>query len=166
MKKCLLLWIFAALLLILFWLDRTKEGFLATPPQAPLPQPKQLSFISSDASSSTTSNPFLAQPDYRDWWNARDSFQYFLDIYTPETAKQAGITEKANAMLLQAPQSLALIRAYIRNPESVPSRTILRDARTARALANAMRRIGPMNSSDPSLSYAGIKFKNDNLLAP
>jgi hypothetical protein len=165
MKKYTILWSIAILLLVLFWVGRVKEGFLAEPPQAPLPQPKQVSFISADASSSTTANPFLAQPDYRDWWNARDSFRYFLDIYTAEKAKKAQITEKANAMLLQAPQALSLIQAYIRNPESVPSRTILRDARTARILADQMRRIGSMNSSDVNPLYAKIQFKNDNLLA-
>ena len=164
MKKCTLLWIVAGLLILLFWFDRVKEGFLSEPPQGRVPQPKQISFISADASSATTANPFLAQPDYRDWWMARDSFRYFLDIYSAEKAQKAGITEKANQMLLQAPQALSLIQAYIRNPEAVPTRTILRDARTARTLANEMRRIGPMDASNPNTPYAEIK-KSDNLLA-
>ncbi len=164
MKKCTILWICVGILVFLFWRGRM-EGFLSEPPQAPVPQPKQVSFISADASSSTTANPFLAQPDYRDWWNARDSFRYFLDIYSASKAKEAGIVEEANRMLLQAPQALALIQKYIRNPEEVPTRTVLRDGRIARKLADQMRRIGPMNPQYYGEQSANISNRNDDLLA-
>ncbi len=161
--KCTILWILVGILVFLLLHERA-EGFLAEPPQAPLAQPKQISFISSDASTSTTANPFLAQPDYRDWWDARDSFRYFLDIYTPQKAELAGVSEKANRMLLQAPQALSLIQTYIRNPEAIPSRTILREGRQARSLANEIRRIGPMEPRDFN-ALAPIQNRKDNLLA-
>ncbi len=160
--KCIILWILVGIL-VFFLMHERVEG-LTEPPQAPLAQPKQVSFISGDASTSTTANPFLAQPDYRDWWEARDSFRYFLDIYTPQKAKLAGVSDKANRMLLQAPQALSLIQAYIRNPDAIPSRTILREGRQARQIANEIRRIGPMQPNDFS-AFAPLRNRNDNLLA-
>ncbi len=164
MKKCTVLWICAVILIYLYW-KGVKEGFLSEPPQAPVAQPKQVSFISSDASSSTTANPYLAQPDYRDWWNARDSFRYFLDVYSSDKAKKAGSVQEANRMLLQAPQSLAQIQKYIRNPEEVPTRSILREGRTARKLADQMRRIGPMDPQQYFDRHSTITNRNDDLLA-
>lgn len=111
-----------------------------------LPMAAQTSFIPRDTAAATTVNPQLAKPDYRDFANARQSFRFFLEAYSPEaalgTGKQ-GTQGEIAAMLLDAPRFLQKIETYILKPEEVPSRDILERAIEAEALANAMRRVGP-----------------------
>ena len=148
----------------------TLEGFMVVrqpvqPVQGVLPEALQASMIPRDSASATTSNPQLAKPDYRDWVAAHDSFEYFLDIYTPTTALISGKQHEVTEMLLEAPRYLSLIKGYIRNPEAVPSRDILDRGHEAQALANAMRRVG---AADPYLfgeRPGCISHRDDDLMA-
>jgi hypothetical protein len=128
---------------------------------AQLPTVSQASYIPRDSASATTTNPQLAKPDYRDWIDARDSFLYFLEIYSPATAN-----EDANAMLRDVPALVKQIDAYILDPEAIPSRELLGRAAEARAVADSMRRVGPADAWSVGWERPGcISYRNDDLMA-
>jgi hypothetical protein len=162
----------AAIMLYVRGLESDHEGFLIAPVQpvmGTLPEAIQASYIPRDSASATTANPDLAKPDYRDWVDARDSFTYFLEIYTPETAADSGADPAAlRAMFLNAPLYIRRIHEYILNPEAIPSRDILEEAKEARQLADAIRRVGPADPN-PLLGaplYKGcLSLRNDDLMA-
>ena len=133
------------------------EGFVApvSPVQGELPAATQVSYIPRDSASATTANPQLAKPDYRDWADARESFQYFLEVYRPGE----------EAMFLEAPVHLRAIEDYILNPESVPSRAILERAKEARRLADSMRRVGAADPWNGWEQPSCISYGNDDLMA-
>lgn len=144
----------------------TLEGFLVQPVQGELPEATQASMIPHASAGASTTNPQLAKPDYRDWVAARDSFQYFLDIYTPDTALISGQQHEVAEMLLEAPRYLSLIKAYIRNPEAIPSRDLLDRGAEAQELADAMRRVGPAEPVGVCLDTPAIvSYRDDNLMA-
>jgi hypothetical protein len=141
---------------LLYWkaLESSTEGYIGPvqPVQGQLPKATQISYIPRDSASATTVNPTLAKPDYREWANARQGFQFFLEAYTPEGALGSGKQGEIAAMLLDAPRFLQKIEQFILNPEAIPSRDILERAIEAEALANAMRYVGP---ADPNSSLVG-----------
>jgi ABC-type Zn uptake system ZnuABC Zn-binding protein ZnuA len=112
--------------------------------QAPFPRIKQASFIPTGASTATTARPELAKPDIREYVEAHDSFEYLLAAYNPAAVERAGVSTSLVATTVQqAVAGIEKIRQYIRKPESVPSREILTQAATARAIADRIRRVGP-----------------------
>lgn len=161
----LLILCIAAVMLYVRGLE-TLEGFLVQPVQGELPEVQQASMIPRDSAGASTTNPQLAKPDYRDWVAARESFQYFLDIYTPDAALISGRQHEVTEMLLEAPRYLSLIKGYIRNPEAVPSRDLLDRGAEAQELANAMRRVGPAEPTGVCLDTpALVLYSNDNLMS-
>lgn len=144
------------------------EGYVGPiePIQGMLPVAKQASMIPKDSASASTSNPQLAKPDYRDWSDARDSFNYFLEIYKPDTAIISGKQGDVTAMLLEAPRYIAAIEKYILNPEAIPSRDLLDRATEAKELANAMRVVGPADPWGIGWEWpGGVLQCNDDLMA-
>jgi hypothetical protein len=164
--------IIAAVLVIagvLYYTSRQTEGFKAAiaPIQGQFPAAKQSSFIPSDSATATTANPQLAKPDIRDFVDARDTFQYFLDIYSPASARASGASLSAiDAMLRIAPAAQQAIQRYIEKPELIPSREVLHQAVEARSLADAMRRVGPADAFGVGWPRPGcISYRNDDLMA-
>ncbi len=144
------------------------EGFAApvSPVQGRLPEALQSSMIPRDSASATTANPQLAKPDYRDWTDARDSFGYFLEIYTPSAAEQSGKSNDIAAMLLEVPKYIAQIEQFILKPEAVPSRDLLERGVEARELADSMRRVGPAEPYGVGWERPGpVSCNDDNLMA-
>jgi hypothetical protein len=93
-----------------------------------------------------------------------------LDIYSPEAAAGAnlGSTKKSAIadMLLTAPRALQNIEDFILRPETIPSAEVIEQAAEARRLADAMRRVGPMDPVDVGWERPGcISYRNDNLLS-
>jgi hypothetical protein len=84
----------------------------------------------------------------RDWAEARDSLQLFLDAYGM-AAKEGRLHEseanpKAVAQMLRlAPLALQDVQAFIEKPESLPDRNILDVAERAKLLGNLLRKPGP-----------------------
>jgi hypothetical protein len=146
-----------------------REGYQGarTTVQGQVPQPTQASYIPRDSASATTANPLLAKPDYRDWGQARDSFNYFLEIYSPQSADASFNRDDIKSMFLNVPYYLQQIEAYIQNPEATPSRDILERGAEAQELANSMRRVGNAGAWLSSYERPGcISYINDNLMAP
>jgi hypothetical protein len=144
------------------------EGFRASGPiQAELPAATQSSFIPQDSAAATTANPELAKPTITDFVDSRDSFKYFLDIYSPEAAAGAGVGSKAiSEMLMKAPRALQKIEEFILRPETIPSAEVIEEAAEARRLADKIRRVGPMDPVDVGWERPGcISYRNDNLLS-
>jgi hypothetical protein len=128
----------------------TQEGFAIL--SGTVPVAKQASFIPGDVAGATTSRPDLAKPEIRDWIDARDSLLYFLEAYDPAVVADSGADPVAvKKMVMEAPVALAKIEAYILDPESVPSRDILETAVEARALADLLRRVGPMDPAQEDI---------------
>lgn len=151
--------------------QQSLDGFIDI--QAPFPQIKQASFIPSDSATATTARPGLAKPEMRDYVEAHDSFEYLLAAYNPQAvaAGAAGVSMSQLAPVLkQAIAGIPAIRAYIANPESVPSRDILDQAQAARRIADKLRRTGvmaPWNGmfvSEPGPNDANY-YCSDNLRA-
>jgi hypothetical protein len=149
-------------------LYETEEGFAAS--MGTVPAAKQASMIPADVAGATTVNPDVAKPEFRDWVSAKDSFQYFLDVYSAAAARSTGASQaEIQATLRTAPVDLAAIETYILEPESVPSRDVLARGQVARRLADAMRRVGPMDphmlgpQETPSTVVKGLA--NDDLMA-
>ena len=145
-----------------------EEGFRAEGPiQGELPMAAQSSFISTDSAAATTANPELAKPSMSDFIDSRHSFYYFLDIYTPESAESSGIKSSTiSDMLLKAPRALQKIEDYILSPETIPSAEVIEDAKEARLLADAMRRVGPASAMGVGWERPGcISYRDDNLLS-
>ena len=141
-----------------------REGFAIQPIQGEFPEALQASYIPRDSAGATTANPDVAKPDYRDWWDARDSFLYFLEIYSPASAAASGAD--VGPMLREAPQSIRTIDAYIQDPEAIPSRALLDRGKEARALADRMRRVGPADPWSVGWERPGcISHRNDDLMA-
>lgn len=163
-------WILLILCIVAIYKGLKTEGFLVAPVQpvmGELPEAVQASYIPRDSASATTANPELAKPDYRDWVDARDSFTYFLEIYTPTTAAESGADPAAiQSMFLNAPLYIRRIHEYILKPEAIPSRDILTEAKTARRLADAIRRVGPADPNPMGAPYKGcLSYRNDDLMA-
>lgn len=124
------------------------EAFFARS-MATLPEPTQVSSISRDVAKATTANPDLAKPDMRDWADARDSLQLFLDAYGMAASQgrlhESDANPKAVAQMLRiAPLALQDVEYFIAKPESLPDRGILDVAERAKLLANMLRRPGDM----------------------
>lgn len=146
------------------------EGYVGpvAPLQAAFPVAVQASFIPRDSAAATTANPQLAKPDYRDWTDARDSFNYFLEIYSPATVRQVTDVPRADidAMFLEAPKYVRQIEDFILNPETTPSRDLLERGFEAQRLANAIRQVGPADPLSVGWERPGcISHVNDNLMA-
>ena len=160
-----------AAIMLYFRAIQVSEGYQTQGPVQPvmgnLPKILQASYIPKDVASATTSNPDLAKPDYRDWVDARDSFTYFLEIYTPEAAADSSADPLAlKSMLMNAPLYIRRIHEYILKPESIPSRDILEEAKEARQLADAVRRVGPADPYSVGWERPGcISHRNDDLMA-
>jgi hypothetical protein len=160
-----------AAIMLYFRALQVTEGYQTQGPVQPvmgnLPKILQASYIPKDVASASTSNPDLAKPDYRDWVDARDSFTYFLEIYTPEAAATSGADPLAlKSMLMNAPLYIRRIHEYILKPESIPSRDILEEAKEARQLADAVRRVGPADPYSVGWERPGcISHRNDDLMA-
>lgn len=156
-------------IIIVYSLTRAPtEGYQGprTTVQGQLPQPAQASYIPRDSASATTANPLLAKPDYRDWGQALDSFNYFLEIYSPQTAAASFNSENIQSMFINAPYYIQQINAYIQNPEAVPTRDILARGSEAQELANSMRRVGIAGAFMPGWQGPGcVSNANDNLMA-
>jgi hypothetical protein len=164
----LLILCIAAIMLYFRALNSPVEGYRGPvqPVEGELPMAVQASFIPRDSASATTANPELAKPDYREWANARQSFQFFLEAYSPEAAFGSGKGGEVAAMLLDAPRFLQKIETYILKPEEVPSRDILERAVEAEVLANAMRRVGAADPWSVGWERPGcISYRNDDLMA-
>jgi hypothetical protein len=69
-------------------------------------------------------------------------------------------------MLLKAPRALQKIEDFILRPETIPSAEVIEDAKEARRLADAMRRVGPAAAVDVGWERPGcISYRDDNLLS-
>ncbi len=141
-----------------------QEGYLSygpvQPVQGELPEVVQASYIPRDVAAATTANPDLAKPEYRDWVDARDSFTYFLEIYSPAAAAESGADPAAlQEMLLTAPLYIQQIHEYILKPEAVPSRDLLDRGFEAKQLADAVRRVGPADPYSVGWERPGCIYK-------
>ncbi len=142
----------------------TEEPFFARS-LGTVPEPTQLSSISHDAPKATTANPDLAKPDMRDWADARDSLQLFLDAYGMAAHEgrihESDANPKAVAQMLRiAPLALQDVERFIEKPETLPDRGILDVATRARLLANMLRRPGESQAFPEHVSAQAMIPRN------